>query len=51
MVIDRPTIGGILQVDFTNCTIGEAAFTLTSNETYEADPSVAINGVKWDLKS
>lgn len=49
MVVDRTVLGNVLQVDFTGSTIRSATFTLTSSGTYEADESVAKNGVDWSF--
>lgn len=49
MVVDRSTLGNVLSVDFTGCTIPTAAFTLNSSGSYEADPSVDASGIKWSF--
>ncbi|KAB5583395.1 hypothetical protein GE09DRAFT_300493 [Coniochaeta sp. 2T2.1] len=47
MVVDRTTLGNVLSVDFTGCTIPNASFTLNSNGAYEANPAVEQAGIKW----
>ena len=49
MVVDRTTLGNVLSIDFTGCTIPNASFTLNSNGAYEADPAVGAAGIKWNF--
>lgn len=49
MIVDRNTLGQVLQVDFTGCSTGKAQFTLNADESYDADPSVGANGVTWEF--
>jgi len=49
MVVDRTTLGNVLSIDFTGCTIPNASFTLNSNGAYEADSSVGAAGIKWNF--
>lgn len=46
-VVDRSLLGKVLQVDFSECAKPEARFTLNSHASYEAQPEVTENGVKW----
>lgn len=49
MVVDRNTLGNVLSIDFTGCTIPNASFTLNSNGAYDAEPSVDKAGIKWSF--
>ena len=49
MIIDRTTLGNVLQVDFTGAPIRNVTFTLNNSGAYDADPDVAQSGVKWQF--